>query len=74
MLFAYNYQVLYGLDLETPYPHLHFAVNAYSYRPDHPLLSEELFDEYMATCLNILQHTYPKYKARITEERIRLDV
>ncbi len=74
MLFAYNYQVLYSLDLEKTHPHIHFAVNAYSYHPDHPLLSEDIFDEYMAVCLNMLQHTYPDYKARITEGRIRLDV
>ena len=65
MYMAYQYQVVYALDLETGHPHLHFAVNTYSYQPNCEPLSEDLFERYLQVALNILQHTFPSYKAEI---------
>ena len=66
MRFAYMYQVVYALDLQTSHPHIHFAVNAYSYHPNQSPLSEDYFDQYMQMTLVILQNTFPKYKAKLT--------
>ncbi len=63
---AYHYQVVYALDLEKEHSHIHFTINAYSYQPDYPPLSEEIFENYMRTSLCILQNTYPMYQAKLT--------
>lgn len=64
-VFAYDYQVLYSLDLATGHPHIHFAINNYSYHPERCPLSEDLFDAYIKQSLSILQSFYPTYKAKI---------
>ena len=66
MRFAYQYQVVYALDLQTSHPHIHFAVNAYSYDPNQSPLSEDYFNQYMQMALIILQNTFPMYKAKLT--------
>lgn len=66
MHIAYEYQVVYALDLQKSCPHIHFAINAYSYHPNQSPLSEDLFEKYIRTAFNILQQTYPLYKTRIT--------
>ena len=52
------HQVLFGLDEKGRNPHLHFAVNAYSYHPDYPVLSEETMKGYMKKIQNFLAFNY----------------
>ena len=56
--FAWNYQIMFGLDTEGR-PHLHFGVNAFSYHPDSPVLSEELMHNYLKQLQDYLQNHYP---------------
>ena len=58
-LFSSDYQVLFALDLEGAAPHLHFGVNAFSYHPDIPILSEEIMDCYLKHIQNLLSQQYP---------------
>lgn len=58
-LFSPDYQVLFGLDLEGTTPHLHFGVNAFSYHPDTPILSEEIMDYYLRHIQSLLSKQYP---------------
>ena len=55
--FAPEYQILFGVD--TGNPHLHFGVNAYSYHPDHPVLSEEKMQDYLILLQSYLQNHNP---------------
>ena len=71
MQMAYQYQVVYALDLQKSHPHIHFAVNAYSYHPDQPLLSEDLFEKYIAIARDILQNTFPAYRAKVTIREVK---
>lgn len=57
--FSPEYQILYGLDTEKGNPHLHFGVNAFSYHPDHPALSEEIMHVYLEQLQTFLQNHYP---------------
>lgn len=65
ILFGYQYQVVYALDLEKPHAHIHFAINCYSHLPEQPPLSEELFQSYLAQSISLLQSYYPQYKASV---------
>lgn len=58
-LFSSDYQVLFALDLEGAEPHLHFGVNAFSYHPNAPILSEEIMDNYLKQIQNLLSEQYP---------------
>lgn len=57
--FSLEYQVLFGLDTEQGNPHLHFGVNAFSYHPDHSVLSEEIMHDYLKQLQAFLQNHYP---------------
>lgn len=59
MGFAPEYQILYGIDTEKGNTHLHFGVNAFSYHPDHPVLSEEIMLDYLTQLQTFLQSRYP---------------
>ena len=61
--FGHHYQVTYSLDLETDHPHVHFAVNAYSYQPTYPYLTEGVFDIYIQDSCRLLQSYFPQYNA-----------
>lgn len=64
MLFGYNYQVIYSLDVEKRHPHIHFAVNNYSYHSEVPPLSDNQFESYINQGLDILKGYYPQYQAK----------
>ncbi len=58
--FSPEYQILFGVDTEGgSNPHLHFGVNAFSYHPEHPVLSEELMHDYLKQLQIFLQNHYP---------------
>lgn len=57
--FASKYQILYGVDTEKGNTHLHFGVNAFSYHPDNPVLSEEIMLDYLTQLQTYLQRCYP---------------
>lgn len=57
--FASEYQILFGLDTDQGRPHLHFGVNAFSYHPDLPVLSEEKMLNYLTQLQNYLKKIYP---------------
>lgn len=57
--FSFNYQILFCIDTEPGNPHLHFGVNAFSYHPDTPVMSEKLMREYVRQLQQFLQQTYP---------------
>lgn len=59
ILFSEDYQVLYGLDTEGHAPHLHFGVNAFSYHPDSPILSEERLRTYLSMIEDLLLSQFP---------------
>lgn len=56
LFFSQSFQIMYALDLKRDtgenVPHLHFAVNAFSYHPDFPPLSRE----YMKVCMPKVQN------------------
>lgn len=58
-LFSSDYQVLFALDLEGAAPHLHFGINAFSYHPDTPVLSEEIILTYLEHIKYLLSLQYP---------------
>lgn len=58
MGFAPEYQILYGIDTKKGNTHLHFGVNAFSYHPDHPVLSEEMMLDYLTQLQKYLQKHY----------------
>lgn len=57
--FAGEYQIMFGVDTGQGRPHLHFGVNAFSYHPDSPVLSEELMHNYLEQLQNYLQNHHP---------------
>lgn len=64
-LFALHYQVYYALELKPGLYHLHFAVNAFSYFPMTPPLTEPTFDYYLDTVKSILSEEFPKHIPQI---------
>ncbi len=58
-LFSADYQVMFALDLEGREPHLHFGVNAFSYHPDTPILSDKIMSEYLKYIQTLLSQRYP---------------
>ena len=60
-LFAPHYQIIFGVDIKGK-PHLHFAVNAYSYHPDIPTLTHFLIEPIMHNILHLLHIYYPSHK------------
>lgn len=71
-LFSSAYQVVYGLDLGTDHTHLHFAVNAYSYHPDAPVLSNELMEVYVQQMEQIIKFNYPYYQVKPRDKNNQL--
>lgn len=59
LIFARQYQIVYGLDTDEGRPHLHFGVNAFSYHPDIPVLTPESMQDYLTNLQRELQHRYP---------------
>lgn len=59
MGFSFQYQILFCVDTEPGNPHLHFGVNAFSYHPDSPVLSEKLMQNYLSQLQQFFQHNYP---------------
>lgn len=58
-LFSTDYQVIFALDLEGRELHLHFGVNAFSYHPDTPILSDKIMSEYLKYIQTLLSQQYP---------------
>lgn len=58
-LFSSEYQIIYGVDMEERNPHLHFGINAFSYHPDHPVLTPEFMHSCLENLQNILRRWYP---------------
>lgn len=58
MGFAPEYQILYGIDTEKGNAHLHFGINAFSYHPDHPVLSKETMHGYLTQLQTYLKRYY----------------
>lgn len=58
-IFAPQYQVFYGVDLIGHSPHLHFAVNAFSYHPESPVLSKDLLYNSMTHIHRTVCKLYP---------------
>lgn len=61
LLFVSKYQVLFAVDIEGR-PHLHFAVNSYSYYPNIPVLSDTGMESYIKQILYYFHQIYPKRK------------
>lgn len=59
--FSQEYQILFGLDIAEGNPHLHFGVNAFSYHPDHPVLSEDGMYTYLTQLQEYLRNHYPNW-------------
>jgi len=57
--FASDYQIMFGLDTDQGRPHLHFGVNAFSYHPDHSVLSETKMHNYLIQLQEYLKKCYP---------------
>lgn len=64
-VFCRDYQVYYGLDKDTDNPHIHFAVNAYSYHPDTELLSDLKMEHISHYILSELQRIFPNVNVRL---------
>lgn len=66
-----HYQIIFAYDNETRNPHLHFAVNSYSYLPNHPVLTQEIFSEFLNQVKILLYKIYPSLPVHIDfkEER-----
>ncbi len=62
--FKYNYQVFYGVDYVGQHPHLHFAVNAFSYNPQVPLLNRQNMLDYTTYIQEKLSNAY--YPSTVT--------
>lgn len=70
-LFAERYQILFGVDYDKKIPHLHFGMNAFSYRPDIPQLSETEMHGCLVYIQQMLQGRHPNKTVTlkyITEE------
>lgn len=59
LAFSADYQVFYGLDTKGHSSHLHFGVNAFSYHPDTPVLTDEKMRNYIISIQNLLFFRYP---------------
>lgn len=58
-IFREKYQSLWGVDYSQGTPHLHFAINAFSYHPDIPPLSEMEMHRWLGDLKGHLQQLYP---------------
>lgn len=54
-----HYQVIFAYDNEHGNPHLHFSINSYSYLPNHPVLSNNIFSEFVKQIHSLLHTFYP---------------
>ncbi len=61
-LFATQYQVVYALDQDPGKHHLHFVVNAFSYRPNVAPLTEDRFEMFVPYIQNIIKTAFPATK------------
>lgn len=70
-IFREKYQSLWGVDYSPgTTPHLHFGINAFSYHPDIPPLSETEMHGLLENLLRHLQQLYPsKTVSLIFKER-----
>ena len=59
LLFASDYQCFYGIDSDKGHPHIHFAVNTYSYHPKQTVLTKNEFETYIFQIQNLLSVRYP---------------
>ena len=59
------YQIYYDLDKDTDNPHIHFAVNTYSYHPDAELLSDQKMEHLSHYILSELQRIFPNTIVRL---------
>ena len=62
LIYCKNYQIYYSLDKDTDNPHIHFAVNAYSYHPQVEPLSNQKMEQLFHYTHSILNHIFPKTK------------
>lgn len=58
LLFASEYQCIYGLDFDKGHPHIHVAVNTHSYHPTHPALTQTLFEQYITQVQSLITRLY----------------
>lgn len=54
-----HYQVIFAYDNEHGNPHLHFAINSYSYLTNHLVLSQNIFSEFLNQIHSLLHNLYP---------------
>ena len=70
VIFREKYQSLWGVDYSPGTPHLHFGINAFSYHPDIPPLSETEMHGWLEDLRGRLQQLYPdKTVSLIFKER-----
>lgn len=68
-VFKDHYQILFGLDTIGQNPHLHFGVNAFSYRPDDPILNHSRMSQYMLGIQEYLKRNYPYHTVTLQFQR-----
>lgn len=66
--FSSHYQVLYSLDLAPGHYHLHFCVNAYSYKPTYTPLTDKILQDYLDLTSIFLSNLYPEKSIQIINE------
>lgn len=66
LIYCNDYQVYYGLDKDTDNPHIHFAVNAYSYHPQAEPLSDSKMEQLLHYAHSKITHLFPKTKVTLS--------
>ena len=65
-IFKDHFQIMYAYDgKKTNHPHIHFAVNAYSYYPTVPALTKARFTSYLEKVKLLLRNEYPNTEVQI---------
>lgn len=68
LLFAPDYQVFYGLDLDGTCPHFHFVINAYSYHSGHPPLDCVIMQNHILSIENYFRQNFTPLSFRFISE------
>ena len=66
LIYCNDYQVYYGLDKDTDNPHIHFAVNAYSYHPQAEPLSDSKMEQLLHYAHSKITHLFSKTKVTLS--------